>query len=260
MKKSVRFLSMILMFAAFVLPVSAQEIGTEKPCNSEISVCAAGELEYSIVADITYPNYSSFNCYAYSIGRFNVWLNPGGLSDTVYQKEANVYRMAQLVVQDLEHIGYQNVRILAASDFSQALCSELVIALRIKQGEEFHFMRYDYSDGNWYHKPGSSAILQYIGDPLASGAVWTNEQWLNGQYEPKSLEYDSAILCIAAGTEHHYNRYTYCGNNRHILTCIGCTLTTGSASDCIMLGNTCRVCGHAESTDGGFDIMSAESP
>ena len=216
------------------------------------------------MANITNGDDKNYNCYAYSIGRYNDYLDPGEVNKDEgesYSKGMEMFRLIRLVKQDLEDMDYTDIQDVPASAFSTVLCTKLLIAVRLSENGDYHFMRYDYSEGKWYHKPGESAILRYIGDPLASTAVWTNEMWKDGQYVPGLLNYTSAIYCIGAGVEHHHLSYIYQGNNRHRLTCDDCNTATGSLMACVMVGNTCSVCGHTDSTGGGdFDIMSVENP
>ncbi len=148
--------------------------------------------------------------------------------------------IADLVEADLQATGHNDVVVEVYSADTVICASAEVIALRIRPRLDYHFMRLDTASGSWYHKPGATAVLRYLGDPLTG--VWNDERYYINEYLAPSIEYNSAIYLFMFDFDHDYE-YEYCGGGRHILTCTSCGVTTGSAVGCIMNGNVCVACG-----------------
>lgn len=110
----------------------------------------------------------------------------------------NLSTMARAVVADLLAIGHSNAKIVTSSYVPTS--SEVLIAMRVglvpnSSKYDFHFMKYNQSNGYWYHKPGSTAVLKYKGDPKSS--VWIYEDYIDGSWRViSSFTYNSAIKYI----------------------------------------------------------------
>ncbi len=151
-----------------------------------------------------YAIFSEYNCYAFAIDRIDVnseflstnKLNVGKLLDIDWSVSLGIVQTTQLVVNELQILGYQNV------EYHTSIPSNLdgkdLICVRI--GEyDFHFMKYDKIDKCWYHKPGNSAILKYMGNP-SNDASWHHEYSINGtEYEYPEI-YNSSIYYITYDT------------------------------------------------------------
>ncbi len=121
-------------------------------------------------------DYDRYNCYAYAIRRFENLpfyptdfdqYQPGSfsVSPPFDDSTGNVYAVADIVVDDLEALGYTNVvtsSTIPSINTNQALiCIRTGIFFEEPLIYDYHLMRYDISTNAWYHKPGSSAILKY---------------------------------------------------------------------------------------------------
>lgn len=115
-------------------------------------------------------NFLNYNCYIYSIGRTDVFKNPGYFSNESFSLGMSTYEMATLVKKDLETLGMGGVYI-SNIRANVILPSETLIAIRkttntgLFAQNDYHFMKY-HPDGNfWTHKPGQTAILKYNHQP-----------------------------------------------------------------------------------------------
>ncbi len=106
--------------------------------------------------------------------------------------------MMNAVIQDLKTLGYKNVRSVSSSYSPSS--SEILIAMRVGYNSsgsnyDFHFMRYNQSNGYWYHKPGSTAVLKYMGNPKTT--TWKDEFYNNGKwYINNNITYNSTIKYV----------------------------------------------------------------
>lgn len=172
------------------------------------SLFLSGDLEWTLSSDTYYWNskWSYYNCYSFAIQRYDItpdyflnpdqsnnsdnyrWYVPGMFSHFVFDENfvMSIQNLSGVVVADLEAIGFTNV---SASDFNGSMptlgANEELIALRLTPPEnsfDFHFMRYNKSDGFWYHKPSSGAVLQY-NHSLSESVDWENEGFTsNGSF------------------------------------------------------------------------------
>ena len=163
--------------------------------------------------------WSHYNCYSFAIPRYDIPPNyfpypyqnpdpdenriyePGMLSRFIFDENfvMNVENFAGVVVADLEAIGFTNV---SASDFNGSMptlgANEELIALRLAAPEDsfdYHFMRYNKSDGFWYHKPSSGAVLQY-NHSLSESIDWTNENFTSTGSFYNNIHYSGDIWLI----------------------------------------------------------------
>lgn len=165
-------------------------------------------------------DFAYYNCYIYSIGRTDVFQNPGYFSGGSFNIDMSVYEMAMLVKRDLEALGKGDVYV---SNIRPTILysNETLIAIRktTKTGlfvtKDYHFMKFHPEGGFWTHKPGSTAILKYNHQP--GDKDWIQEAIINssGTAIKGDVVYDSEIYYIV------YN----CDNNWSGLTIQGTTVT-----------------------------------
>ena len=211
-----------------------------------------GSLSLSTVVGEWTENYMLYNCYGYAIER-GVLKNPGYFSGREMDEMMSIGEIAERVRDDLIALGHTNVQEWNYGEARDVCTGAKTIALRVRAGVDYHFMRLNDSDGEWYHKPGQTAILKYNhGSSIV--VLWSNECYKRGQYYEADVYYDSTIVYFTYDAEHSYE-YEYCGGSRHVLTCTTCGSTSGSPTACIVRNDVCIVCGH---DSGGFQIMSHE--
>lgn len=146
-------------------------------------------------------NFFKYNCYIYSIGRTDVFKDPGYFSNRSFSINMSIYEMANLVKNDLEALGMGGVYI---SNIRPNIISpnETLIAIRKTSNtglfalNDYHFMKYHPDGGFWTHKPGGSAILKYNYQP--ADKVWIQEGIIDssGTSQKGNLIYDSEIYYI----------------------------------------------------------------
>ena len=209
------------------------------------------QLLYSTLAGPWTEDYKLYNCYGYAIGSYYTFDDPGCYSGHDLLKIVSLTTIANYVKEDLEALGYNDVQTWSA-EYDSSVCDICdKIALRIRPNVDYHFMRLDNGDSDWYHKPSDTALLKYLGNPITG--IWTNEGYYAGTYLPPSIEYTSSTHFI--GYNFHAYQYMYSGAGRHILTCVGCGATKGRASVCILHGEVCGLCGH---DTAGNQLMSLQ--
>lgn len=133
--------------------------------------------------------YEAFNCYAFAIERTE---DPSEYS-TAYQYQPGdfaltgsfwtvntILELAEVVKDDLEFLGY-NVSL--HTQFTNPGANEKLIAIRWTPGRDFHFMKYNPNDEYWYHKPGWTSVLRFL------GAQSNNDPWLHEGFYPNGEEF-----------------------------------------------------------------------
>lgn len=126
-------------------------------------------------------SYYNYNCYAFGMQKtqnvpprtpyFFAW-QPGYFAGTggfIYG--GSIYTLALVVKDDLEWLGYTGVSVSSVEPTSLSANQTLMC---IRSGPtDYHFMRKNFSDGYWYHKPGSTAPLKYKYHPASQN--WISE-------------------------------------------------------------------------------------
>lgn len=235
-------------FANDVKDVVREYYGDALVWNSEemvtVASTSATTLQDSTLTAPWAAICDSYNCYGYAMEQL-VRRNPGYFSGNEMTEMMTIGDIGELVEADLYALGHTQVQ--RTFDLSEAedLCkNEKAICLRISEGIDYHFMR--LYDGNWYHKPGQTAVLKY-NYWITNIRLWTNESIYDGVYYPGTITYDSSIMVITYDGGHEWE-YSYCGTsngvNMHIYSCNNCTATSGSPSVCLYKGSTiCSLCG-----------------
>ena len=166
-------------------------------------------LKDSVVFGNWEPDDGLYNCYTFAIDKKYGIKNPGQYSGKNTYENTPIYDIALLTMEDLNNLGYNCVKITSINP-NTIKNGEKVICVR-KGDTDYHFMK--LSNGNWYHKPGLSAVLQYIREVNISN-VWTDEKYDTGRFFPPFNYYYSDIYYIIYDDYHNYiNKIT--GNNYH---------------------------------------------
>lgn len=190
-------------------------------------VLVASAPSYTLQDSTVYSdtNVEYYNCYAYSIGRTEYpneydtafQYQPGDFSNSEFNINMSISTIAQIVKADLNGLGYYDIIVSA---FKPEIDSKAKLICVRKGSYDYHFMKYD--SGDWYHKPGRSAILKYKYEP--DHAVWTNESYHNGIVYSPSITYDSEIYYIRYYDEKPAYRELFAGG-------------TGTLSDPFLISN-----------------------
>jgi len=157
-------------------------------------------LQYSTVIGPWTDDYKNYNCYAYAIGRTDVIWRQGLISLQDIDKSWPIATMAGLVKDDLEALGFSDVKVSDTLPNVQNLQPwQNLICIRVTTLSllwDYHFMRYDQASEAWYHKPGTSAILKYNSTP-SNFTNWKNEtRKSDGQDHDGDVIYNSDIYYI----------------------------------------------------------------
>ncbi len=178
---------------------------------------------YSHWTDSCYTYYwdskwSHYNCYSYAIPRYDIppyyfpypYQNPDPDENRIYEPGMfsrfefdqnfvmNVENLAGVVVGDLEAIGFTNVSASEFNGLPTLGTNEELIALRLSApggAFDYHFMRYNKSDGYWYHKPSTGAVLKYKYS-LSESVDWTNENFTSNGTVFNNITYTGDIWLI----------------------------------------------------------------
>lgn len=109
-----------------------------------------------------------YNCGGYAFKTFS-WLHPSKDYDTNnYGACRNAYQRAKVRKVCIKHLlsTIPNIRVIKRTD--TIADDEYRVAFRLTDFD-FHFLR-EEKDGTWTHKPGSSAISKFEGNPF--GKKW----------------------------------------------------------------------------------------
>lgn len=140
-------------------------------------------------------NYNSQNCYGYALRR-QVKVNPGHYSGGDYSIYLDISVLADLVVADLESLGYVAYK-TSTKPTSIAYYEEPVMCIR-KGPSDYHFMRMASTSSTsiWNHKPGESIPLRWnYSSPEYK--TWTSEFVdSEGIAHPGNYLYNSEIYYI----------------------------------------------------------------
>ena len=157
----------------------------------------ADDLKYSTYS-YTPSNYSSINCYGYSIGR-SVAVDPGYYSSKTYTSASS---FKNCIISDLSALGYS---VRTASSANATLNSNEVMIVYyygmwctddIGNGttgeyKGYHFWKKESAGSPWYHKFGrQSGIMKFNYTPSSSNRKYTSDEYYNGitdVYNPASF-------------------------------------------------------------------------
>ncbi len=150
-------------------------------------------------------SWTDYNCYAYAIGKTeNIpWgigfaYQPGYFGRTgEFNKDedkCSIYDLALIVRDDLVSLGYDVC--VSNTEPTEIDINQTLICVR-RGPLDYHFMRKNFSDGYWYHKPGNNAPLKYKYSP--DQYVWKSEYSFNGVEGCSGFIYNSDIYYITFG-------------------------------------------------------------
>ncbi|MBU1093640.1 MAG: hypothetical protein KKH01_04170 [Firmicutes bacterium] len=156
---------------------------------------------------------STYNCYGYALG-VNQDLTPGYSINDAWVASDGIFGLKSKVMADLVNLGYANVREVSAS-FRPTVSTEYLVAFRTGyiidyQTEfgyegytDFHFMKYNQEQDNWFGKPGHTAVLHLMVETAISNS-WVFEYYkvysdpaLTGWYRHPLSSYNGPIVYVA---------------------------------------------------------------
>ena len=132
-------------------------------------------------------NNGTYNCYAYSIGRFegrfyninnDTQYQPGDIY--VDRENYSNYTVLDIirdnVLLDLEALGHTDIQVYEDVNNIPSTINYLtheLICFRVSP-TNYHFMKYDNETQSWYHKPNTTAILKYTANNgvLSNDVIW----------------------------------------------------------------------------------------
>ena len=159
--------------------------------------------------------YFGYNCYAFSINRYeedyyyspnaNYHYQPSEFSDEYSVSDLNaiifdvldifhsIWDLADIVEDDLKSIGYYNISTSSTPNYNLS-SNQRMICVR-KGSTDYHFMKYDAITEAWYHKPGPAAIMKYDSYP-SNNISWSNECFYVNSLRSPDTYYTSNIIYI----------------------------------------------------------------
>lgn len=172
--------------------------------------------------------YSGYNCYAFSIDRYesDYYYSPiidyhyqpsdfcdnysisdlGEIINDVDDENHNISDLANIVEKDLEAIGYYNISKLDSPNYNLA-SNQRMICVR-KGSTDYHFMKYDSETNAWYHKPGGNVIMKYDFIPNNTDS-WNNERYnYYGCFQPTSYYTSNIKYIIYSVNDININHYS----------------------------------------------------
>ena len=159
---------------------------------------------YTLQDSTLYSNsgWLNYNCYAYSIQRDEnppeystiKQYQPGDFSGEPFSVSLDIDEMAMVVESDLQALGCYDIS--TYSYIPSVETWESLICIR-KGSWDYHFMRYDQTTDEWFHKPGFTAILKYNYEP-SNDRIWIGEYVDSSgvAHYSSGLTYDSDIYFI----------------------------------------------------------------
>ena len=191
-----------------------------------------------------------YNCYSYALKRSDAVIDPGSVSGNSsmlysYLQSGNVAAVANLVVEDLNALGYSCVRKTTTRPSVSGLSSnQTLICLRLDtdQSTDYHFMRYVPSSEGWQHKPGLTAILRYNYIP-SNSRDWLSEGYNGSAYISSGYTYDSTIYYFVYSTTHNTSVSDY-SSSAHKISCSNCSYSKIEAHIANAAQTACKICGH----------------
>ena len=213
------------------------------------SICnlrSNGTLLYSTPIGTWNEQYREYNCYAYALGITNSKPKPGVFSNQNLPESAGSRRTAEIVVDDLEALGY-NCIIEYYDDAPESVdLYQTLICVRKDPYDDFHFMKLVGSE--WIHKPGISQLLKYNYTP-SNDLIWTNEGIIDGEVENGFTTYEDTIYYIAYASNHNLS-VSSASVMRHYWICDGCDVTMSTEPHTWVNVSTyyvCSICGYQSS-------------
>ena len=103
-----------------------------------------------------------------------------------------------MIKEDLKgNLKYNCVKIQSSRPSSASGWTNAIAVRKDTTGDLYGFNDYHFaklSSGNWYHKPGLTAVLKFNTAP-SNSFIWTNEAF-DGEYWPPTISYESNIMYL----------------------------------------------------------------
>lgn len=220
--------------------------------RSTTSTVTKSALEHSTTYCTWNSMYAKYNCYVFALGKVDVAKrDPGYYSGNAFSLALGPRRIAELVKDDLEALGYERIVIGTSCDSLNNPCiNEEIICLRHCL-EDYHFMKLD--GNSWYHKPSTTLPLKYKYAPTPI-RYWNNERVIGTTIYKETIVYDSEIYFISYNG-HGWSSYTNNQTGTHTRRCSVCNdiETTPCNTEFVSSGATghyehCDVCGYSSTT------------
>lgn len=174
-------------------------------------------LQHSTLVDTWMPIHNMYNCYVYSIEIPDYYyVDPGYWSMQSCDASMTIDEIADLTMDDLFALDHERVYSSRTMDTSNLCTNEKIICVR-RGTYDYHFMK--LNSGEWYHKPGTSAILKYNHTPSME-LIWSDERVLSEGAVGPLRYYDSEIIYISY--DGHNWDYVYNSNGTHTKACSIC--------------------------------------
>lgn len=169
--------------------------------QTSTNITMSSKASYVLEDSILYDNegWLDYNCYAYAIGKTEnppeyetaKQYQPGDFSNNNFDLNLSIDEMAVIIQEDLVSLGRTNIAISTTRPNEQTNRSLICV----RKGEwDYHFMK--CTAGEWFHKPGFSAILKYKYIP-SNERIWTGEYVdSRGVAHSSSYTYTSTIYYI----------------------------------------------------------------
>ena len=184
--------------------------GTTRPINKLLYNLVYDNGEWKDTGGDYSGHFQTYNCYSFAIDRVDrpnffspnineyyggsIWLDPGITQENLSENDWDEETVISIISTDLENFGYTNVN--AYKTIPDNLDGKDLICYR-ESYNDYHFMKYDKYTDSWYHKPGNSAILKFIGD---LEDPWVCERSVNGQLTTYSELYNEDIIYFTYDT------------------------------------------------------------
>ena len=166
-------------------------------CNESVaSVQATYTLQDSTMIGSWDASYVKYNCYAYSLGKRDKFLQPGQMSGRSFSLSMSISQMANVVLADLATEGYWGYTLTAKPNSLPDQYFKVIAMRKANNGADYHFMRpFSVSVNEWSHKPGGTLPLKWKYSSPGQ-KVWTNESSIKGVSYAPTVTYNSSIYYI----------------------------------------------------------------
>ena len=240
------------MFFDRIASATKQHYGTAYSTLKQRVSAARYVLKDSAVIGQWDDSYTVYNCYSYVLGKTSgVSRMPGFMTGQdahtrEYLKSGKFDQIAGFVVSDLKEsgkccTGYTKSLPSATSlnNYSGVICLRMTSSSLLTP--DVHFMKYFKANGQWRHKPGTTAVLRYLHSPKKS-KTWTNENVQADGVHEGNLSYTSDIYYVNYN-DAHKRTYTYSKPSAtHTGTCSICGDVVQQAHVLNSTRTACVVC------------------
>lgn len=268
-KKLTALLLTTLVIVCCVVAIPLGAFAHTEPANGQIASfpqetlgastqSSSYQLQYNTWDGVWDDNYLNYNCYSYALGKTDMARNPGNLTEQDCVDSSgrlkSINLIQQLVYDDLVHEGNNCIR-SSKNSFSSPGAGVNLICVRnghyigSSVETDYHFMKYD--NGNWYHKPGGTAILKYKYSPNYQ-VPWHQEYVLFGVSNHADFVYEGDIYFFYFQENHTNITYTFVNKGTHKACCRDCNHIQYEEHNMVVKGTrkVCSGCGYAINNNG----------